>query len=81
MDLEIDSIHVTVTGEDWKEDEIARELQWNLTRALERIAGEGLVAETEDRNIAVLDLSPIDWASERDKTGKLVNLILEVLEA
>ena len=80
MNIEIDTIKVSVTGEDWEEDEIAGDLQWHLSRALEELSQSGLLIESEEVEFDTLDLPPVDWEDEIDKTGKLVQLIKNALE-
>lgn len=81
MDIKIDSIEVTVTGEDWDEAEITKEVERHLLGALEIISKEDLVTGVEMNDIETLDLPVIDWDAEFDKTGKLVQLIRMALES
>ncbi len=80
MDIEIDSINVTVSGDDWDEDEIKRELQWYLSRALEELSKDAPGVEGGSGEFETLDLPIVDWEAETDKTGKLVQLIRNALE-
>ena len=80
MDLDIDEIEVQLTGTGWDEEEVRREIERYLTEALERVAREPVARGWNEREIVELDLPPIDWEGEADKTGKLVQLIVAALE-
>ena len=79
MDINIDSIHVTVAGDDLDKDEIVRELQWHLTRVMEELSKDERLVDGNNE-IEMLDLPEMDWEGEVDKTGKLIQLINEALE-
>lgn len=83
MELDIDAIHVTVTsdieGEEDRE-EIARAIQRHVLEAMEELSRSGPVTRCENDAYLDLDLQEIDWESEPDKTGKIVQLLREALE-
>jgi hypothetical protein len=80
LELNIDQIRIKVEGDDFDEEEIAREISWHINRAFGRIADRGLLPETGGEDFGVLNLPVMDWEAETDKTAKIVSLILEALE-
>ena len=80
MNIEIATIRVSVSGDEWEGKAISHEFQWHLERALKEIALRELPEEMEELEVDELHLAPLDWRNEPDKTFKLVRLILEALE-
>jgi hypothetical protein len=81
VELEIDEIEVQLTGTGWDEEEVEREIERYLTEALERVTREPVARGWNEKEIVELNLPPLDWEAEADKTGKLVQLIIAALEA
>lgn len=81
MDLDIGDIHVNIEGDDWDQAEITRRVEWHLTRAFERLSKQGAIYPGVVQEVESLNIPDMDWDSEPDKTGKLVERILKALEA
>lgn len=79
MDLEIENIRVTIEDIEEDEDNIIREVQRHLEKAMECISNKPLPFIPVNMEIKDMDLREIDWESESDRTGKLVELILNEL--
>ena len=79
MELKIDTIQVTVEDDELNAAEIVSALQWHLQEALAQIAGKKAPAQPASGEIESLDLPPLDWEEVTDKTGKLVEMILNAL--
>jgi hypothetical protein len=80
LDLDIEAIHVTVTGGGEDEETIAKEVQQHLGNALAELSrSEGTVAYAGETFLR-LDLEELDWNMEPDKTGAILRLLMKTLE-
>jgi hypothetical protein len=83
LELDIDAIHVTVTSDsegDEDKEEIARTIYRHILEAMEDLSRSEPATRGEYDAYLDLDLREIDWESEPDKTGKIVQLLREALE-
>jgi len=80
LDLDIEAIHVTVTGDGEDEEAIADEVRQHLGNALSELSrSEGTVAFAGG-NLLRIDIEEIDWNSEPDKTRAILRHIMKALE-
>ena len=79
MKIRIDTIEVTVEDGELNEPEIISALQRHLQDALAQLAREKAPDQPASVEVESLDLPPVDWLEVSDKTGKLVELILNAL--
>ncbi len=83
MELDIDAIHVTVdsdSDDDKDREELSRTVPRHILEALEELSRSDPTAGCGDEEYLELDLREIDWESESDRTGKLVQLLRKALE-
>ena len=79
MEIKIDTIQVTVEDDELNAPEIISALQRHLQDALAQLAREKVPDQPGSVEVESLDLPPVDWLEVSDKTGKLVELILNAL--
>jgi hypothetical protein len=79
LEIKIDTIQVTVEGDELDAPEIVSALEWHLQEALAQLAKEKAPDRPESVEVESLDLPPVNWPEVSDKTGKLVELILDAL--
>jgi len=79
LELNIDTIQVTVDDDALNADEIVSALQWHLREALAQIAGRKAPDPQASAKIGSLELPPVDWEEVTDKTGTLVEMILDAI--
>ena len=79
MKLKIDTIEVTVEDAELNVAETISAIERHLQEALAQIAHKKAPDQPVSMDIESLDLPPLDWEEETDKTGKLVEMILDAL--
>ena len=79
MELKIDTIEVTVEDAELNVAETVAALERHLQEALAVIAQKKAPGPAAAVEIESLDLPPVDWEEVTDKTGKLVEMILNAL--
>ncbi|MCP3929388.1 MAG: hypothetical protein GY705_09845 [Bacteroidetes bacterium] len=81
MDLEIGDIHVSIEDDDIDQAELTRLVEWHLTQAFEIISKQGQILPGAIQEIESINLPDFDLASQTNKSEKLANMILNVLES
>ena len=79
MEIKIDAIEVIVEDAELDVDQTIAQIKRHLEEALAQIAREKAPEQPTAIELETLYLPPVNWEEETDKTGKLVEMILQAL--